>query len=264
VLALCFGCITSFKRLREKTVATNFIEPTPIGLVKESVATALRQAIVDGRLKPGERVVEGKWAMELGAAQASIREAINLLVAEGFLVKDAGRSARVVQYGEQDIACIYEVRAAIEGLAAQLACANKADLSPLKAAHEGMSGAAARGDMKALLQADLKFHLALTEASGNPLLADIARKMLLPLFAFIEIRVLSIGLGPEAWTTDLMYHEWVLRVIREGNPSLANQTVQQCMQRFAQSAYDVWEDVGGSPETQRPVAKASEHKRRHG
>ena len=78
--------------------------------------------------------IEGKWALELGAAQASIREAINLLMTEGFLVKDAGRSARVVQYSEQDIAHIYEVRSAIEGLAAQLACAPGVDVLPLQRA----------------------------------------------------------------------------------------------------------------------------------
>ena len=52
-------------------------------------------------------------------AQASVREAINLLITEGFLVRDAGRSARIVNYREQDVVRhIYEVRAAIEGLAA--------------------------------------------------------------------------------------------------------------------------------------------------
>src|SRR5215471_7455847 len=93
-------------------------ETVPGALLKEHLAARLKQAITSRRLAPGERVIEGKWAKEFGAAQASVREAINLLIAEGFLVKDAGRSARVVNYREQDIVHIYEVRAAMEGLAA--------------------------------------------------------------------------------------------------------------------------------------------------
>ncbi len=62
-------------------------------LVKEHLAGQLKDAIVQGRLSPGQRVVEGAWAREFGVAQASVREAINLLITEGFLVKSAGRSA---------------------------------------------------------------------------------------------------------------------------------------------------------------------------
>jgi DNA-binding GntR family transcriptional regulator len=217
-------------------------------LVKEHLASALKQAIMEGRLAPGQRVIEGKWAKEFGAAQASVREAINLLIAEGFMVKDAGRSARVVNYGERDIAQIYEVRAAIEGLAAQLVCAHGSDLSAMETAFRRMAAAKTKHDMKELIQSDLNFHIALTEAPGNPLLADIGRKLLFPLFAFIQMRVLNSGQGPEAWTGDMQHHRWMLQVIREGNPSLAGQFVQQCMNRFAAAAYAVWENVEGSVE----------------
>lgn len=90
-------------------------------LPKEQLASALKQVIVTGRLHAGQRVVETVWPQEFSVARASLREAINLLIAEGFLTKDAGRSARVVNYREQDVTHIYKVRAAIEGLAVQLA-----------------------------------------------------------------------------------------------------------------------------------------------
>ncbi len=197
---------------------------------------------------PGQRVVEGRWAREFGAAQASVREAINLLITEGFLIKDAGRSARVVTYRERDIADIYQVRAAIEGLAAQLACSTRADLSQVEAALDGMSAAVKNRAMKTLIQSDLEFHLALLEAAGNPPLAEIGRKLLFPLFAFIQMKVLSSRQGPEAWLDDLQYHRLMLQVIREGNPALSNEFVQHCIKRFAVSAYGVWENVGGSVE----------------
>jgi DNA-binding GntR family transcriptional regulator len=204
-------------------------EAPQISLLKENLAAALRQAILDGRLAPGDRVVEGRWAREFGAAQASVREAINLLIADGFLIKDAGRSARVVVYREKDIVDIYEVRAAIEGLAAQLACSNGADLSHMEAALDVMSSAVEKRAMKALIQSDLEFHLALMQASGNPLLADLGRKLLFPLFAFIQMKVLKSRQGPEAWLADLEYHRLILQVIRECNPALANEFVQHCI-----------------------------------
>lgn len=230
------------------STAPNPIQSGPGALLKEHLASALKQAIMEGRLTPGERVIEGKWAKEFGAAQASVREAINLLIAEGFLVKDAGRSARVVNYREQDIVHIYEVRAAVEGLAAQLIAAKGSDLSQLEAAFDRMAKAMAAHDMRALVRSDLDFHIALIEAPGNPLLADVGRKLLFPLFAFIQMRVLSSGQGPEAWGDDMQYHRWMLQIMREGNPSLAGQFVQQCIGRFAASAYEVWENKEGSVE----------------
>jgi DNA-binding GntR family transcriptional regulator len=193
-------------------------------------------------------VVESKWAGEFRVAQASVREAINLLIAEGFLVKSAGRSARVVNYRERDIVHIYEIRAAIEGLAAQLACATGADLSILETALHSMEHAVETRDMKKIIESDLEFHVALVQAPGNPLLADFGRKLLYPLFAFIEMRVVRSGQGPTAWIDDLEYHRGILQIIREGNPSLASQFVQHCIGRFAASAYAVWENVGGSVE----------------
>ena len=211
-------------------------------LVKESVAMTIKQAIMEGRLKPGERVIEGKWAQDLRAAQTSVREGINLLIAEGFLVKDAGRSARVVSYQELDVAQIFEVRAAIEGLAAELSSRKAVDLSPLEMALAKVRAAIQKEDLRELVQEDLQFHLALVEASGNPVLLDLARRLLLPFFAFIQIKLLAKGRTAESFKGDLIYHEFMLQAIREGNPALAEQVVRHCLSRLADSAHRFWSD----------------------
>jgi DNA-binding FadR family transcriptional regulator len=80
------------------------LDDTSHGIVlKEQLASALKQVIVTGRLHAGQRVVETAWPQEFSVAQACVREAINLLITEGFLVKDSGRSARVVNYREHDV-----------------------------------------------------------------------------------------------------------------------------------------------------------------
>ena len=232
-------------------------ELLPGALLKEHLASSIKQAIMQGRLAPGQRVIEGFWAREFGTAQASVREAINLLISEGFLVKDAGRSARVVSYCESDVARIYEVRGAMEGLAAQLACSSRADLSAVGAAYERMEGAVRLRDMKSLIESDLTFHLSLAEASGNPLVVDVLRRLLAPLFAFVQMRVITSGQGPEAWKCDLPRHKLIIRLIREGNPVLAGQFVQHSLTQFAASAYAVWENVDGTGEAHKQVAGAS-------
>jgi DNA-binding FadR family transcriptional regulator len=102
--------------------------------------------------------------------------------------------------------------------------------------------------MKELVQRDLDFHIALTRAPGNPVLAEIGAKFLFQLFAFIQIGVLTSEQGPDAWIGDLPNHRLVQHMISEGNPILAGQCVQHCIRPFAASAYAVWENVEGSIE----------------
>jgi DNA-binding GntR family transcriptional regulator len=115
----------------------------PQPLVKHELADRLRTEIMKGALRPGERIIEGRWATEFGVAQASIREAINILRDEGFVTKRSGRSARVLHLSEHDVVRLYQLRGAIEGLAARLAATSEADLSPLQFAVDGMREAVA-------------------------------------------------------------------------------------------------------------------------
>jgi DNA-binding GntR family transcriptional regulator len=247
----------------ERLMAVHSPETLQGALVKEHLASALKQSIMQGELTPGQRVIEGQWAKAFGVAQASVREAINLLIAEGFLVKDAGRSARVVNYDEHDVAQVYAVRGALEGLAAELACARGADVTYLETALHRMKRAAQAGDMKALIESDLEFHICLADASENPVLIDALRRLLSPLFAFILMRVLKSGQGPDAWTADLPRHEQIIELVREGNGALARQYVQHAITRFVKSAYRVWENVGGAVEAHSKGSDGARSRRRN-
>lgn len=209
-------------------------------LVKEHLARGIKDAIIAGRLSPGERVIEAVWAREFGVAQASVREAINLLIAEGFMVKSAGRSARVTRYTQEDVESIYQVRGALEGLAAQLACASQADLTPLEAALGQMETAAAGRSVKELIEADLAFHLALADASGNAPLIEILGRLLRPLFAFVLLRTMETHETVAGWAPSFARHREIINIIREDNPALAGQFVQHLVGRFVASAQAVW------------------------
>ncbi len=210
-------------------------------LVKDTVADHLRAEIASGALRPGVRIVEGAWARKFGVAQASIREAINLLAQEGFVTKASGRSARVVNLTEQDVLQIYEMRGALEGLAARLLATRSLDIGPLEQALDMMRRASKERRPAELIDTDLKFHLELCRLSNNPHVFDHARKLLLPLFAFVRIRVLSSGQDTSVWGKDFEAHQRIVDLIKEGQGEIAEAYVQRIMARFASTAYDNWE-----------------------
>ncbi|HTR65836.1 MAG TPA: GntR family transcriptional regulator [Terriglobales bacterium] len=211
------------------------------GLVKNDLAERLRKEIMNGSLPRGVRIVEGKWAQKFGVAQGSIREAINLLALDGFVTKEPGRSARVIHLSERDVEQLYEMRSALEGLAARLAAAAKADLSKLQAAVDAMRRAVIAGNCQDLIQHDLAFHLTLCELSGNAYIVDQSRRILLPFFAFVRMRVAASGQGTSAWDKDLEAHQRIIDLLNEGEGDVAEQYVKKAMARFAKTAYDNWE-----------------------
>src|SRR6195256_3047847 len=95
------------------------------------VIEELRQAILSGRRKPGERLVEERLADELGVSRNPVREAIRVLASEGLIEVTARRGASVVSMSEQEARETIEVRALLEGQNARLA-ARRHDKEVLK------------------------------------------------------------------------------------------------------------------------------------
>lgn len=214
------------------------------GLLKHNLANLLRTEIMNGVLRPKERIVEGKWARKFSVAQGSIREAINILALEGFVTKVSGRSARVVHFSEQDVLQLYQIRGAIEGLAARLVASAHSDVSALQIAVNGMREASAAGLREELLDCDCQFHLRLCEASGNPFVLEQGRRILLPFFAFVRIRVIASRQETSVWSRDLEAHQRIIDLISEGEGEIAEQYVKRIMNRFARTGYEDWEKRG--------------------
>ncbi len=225
----------------ERSNTPDSAKPTTVGLVKHNLADKLRKEILNGTLQPGTRIVEAKWASRYGVAQASIREAINILSQAGFVAKTAGRSARVIHLSEDDVAQIYQLRSVIEGLAARLAVESRANLNGLQAAMDVMRESAEARNCEALLDCDLLYHLELCELSGNRYLIEHAQRILLPFFAFVRMRVCTNGQNSSAWDRDLEAHQRIIDLLREGEAEVAEQYVKRAMERFAKTAYDNWE-----------------------
>jgi DNA-binding GntR family transcriptional regulator len=208
------------------------------GLVKNSLAARLRAEIMSGTLAWGARIIEGKWAPRFGVAQGCIREAINILAQDGFATKQSGRSARVIHLSERAVTQLYELRGVVEGLAARLAVGAHSDLTALQATVDAMRHSARSGNCESLLDHDLRFHLELCEIAHNPFVLEHARRILLPFFAFVRMRVTASGQQTSAWDSDLEAHQRIVDLLREGEGEVAEQYVRKAMTRFAQTAYD--------------------------
>ena len=222
-------------------------------LRKHEIAEVLLAEIVGGTLAPGEQISERTWAAKFGVAQASIREAINILAHEGFVTKESGRSARVVNLSEEDVVQLYQVRAGLEGMAGYLAASAGADVSPLQSIVQEMRRASEARDSKTLTDCDLQFHLELCRISGNPHLFSYAQKILQPFFAFVRMRVSVSGQGTSAWGQDVDAHQHIVDLIQEGEADLAEHYVKKCMVRFASTARKNWIQHDKRSEEQPPA-----------
>ncbi len=212
----------------------------PRGLLKENLAVQLREEILGGRLVPGEKIIEGRWARQLGVAQVSIREALNILAAEGFVTKGHGRSARVLRLRDADIIHIYQVRGALEGLAARLTIERKLPVQDLESAFEAMREAVQMNDLRKVVERVQQFHVCLLEKPGNPFLREYGRRLVIPLYAFTLMRALAKNLDANPWALQLANHQRILDSIRMGNAYLAEQVVIHVTNMFLESALKVW------------------------
>lgn len=218
----------------------NGATPPNNGLLKQSLAVQLREAILSGKLAPGEKIVERRWAREFGAAQVSVREALNILIAEGFVTKGHGRSARVLGLSDAAIIHTYQVRGALEGLAARIIVERKLPIADLEAAMAELRTAVEANDVRRVIDRVQQFHVCLLTKPGNPFLLENGLRLIVPLYAFTLMRALAKGLDASPWVPQVPNHQRIVDAIRMGNPHLAEQVVIHVTNHFMEHYLEVW------------------------
>ncbi|MGI6071779.1 MAG: GntR family transcriptional regulator [Lachnospiraceae bacterium] len=141
-------------------------EYTPL---RDIVFGNLREAIVTGRLKPGEHLTEIKLSKEMGVSRTPIREAIRKLQAEGLVIINPRKGAVVAPINEKDLREILEIRKALDNLACQLASsrASGEDIKKLRDINKVMARAVEDNDIMLIADKDVEFHETITLLSGN-------------------------------------------------------------------------------------------------
>ena len=147
------------------------LEATP-DLV-DRVYRRLGDAISDGTLAPGQRITQEEIAQQLAVSRQPVLQALRLLKKDGFVEDAPGRGLQVAQLDPVWIRNVYQVRGALDALAARLAAQRRYRIEA-RLLRQGRA-AAAGGDVKAMIEADLAFHAAIYAAAGNPLIAQSAQ-----------------------------------------------------------------------------------------
>ena len=147
--------------------------------LRDIVFKTLREAIVTGELKPGERLMEIRLANEMGVSRTPVREAIRKLEQEGLVTLIARKGAEVAPINARDLREVLEIRKALEGLACQLACqkATEEDLRGLREMNEMIRQAIEENDNERIAKLDSDFHECICVMSDNTQLISMLGRL---------------------------------------------------------------------------------------
>ena len=146
----------------------------------EGAVELIRDAILDGRLAPGERLKEGRLAEDLRISRTPVREALRALQAEGLIEFTSYQGATVRSYDAADLDDMYRLRALLEGHAASCA-ADRITSEELRALTESCGRLSALGpnaDVKELGAENLVFHNTILAAAGSDRLTGFLRSVI--------------------------------------------------------------------------------------
>ncbi len=147
--------------------------------LRDVVFQTLRQAILRGELKPGERLMEIHLAQKLGVSRTPVREAIRKLELEGLVEMIPRKGAIVSEITVSDLENVLEVRMALEELAVKRACKRitRRQLEELEQLSADFERALQGDDVGVYAQADVRFHDAIYLATGNIRLVQILNNL---------------------------------------------------------------------------------------
>ena len=180
--------------------------------LRDVVFNTLRDAILTGKLVPGERLMENQLAEKLGVSRTPVREALRMLELENLVELVPRKGAQVLDMSEKDITNILEVRSALEGLATSLACKKmtKEDLQQLKNMEVDFEKAVADNDVDHFVDIDEDFHDLIFAATENDKLINIFRNLRIQLYRY---RMAQAKNNETSMSTIVAHHRSIIRAI---------------------------------------------------
>jgi DNA-binding GntR family transcriptional regulator len=185
--------------------------------LRSLVCDELRRLVITGELAPGTRLVEDRLAARLGVSRNPVREALQTLASEGFVDLLPRRGAVVAQVTADQAEGLFDVRMALEPLAARLAARNAspAQVAQLEAVLETARLATDARELDVLAGCNTEFHQLVVAASGN----DYLSLLVAPMTRRVQwvFRASAGSRAPHSWTE----HEALLHAIADRDEELA-------------------------------------------
>ena len=202
----------------------------------EWVADAVREAIFAGRLRPGERLVEGKLAKDLDIGISPVREGLQELGYLGLVTHKLNRGTYVTQLSAKDVHQIYRLRAELEALSVKFALEApvRGDLSALQLCADQLKKAAAERDYPKFFEYDIDFHNEICRLASDPFLERCLLSLTTPLFAFVLIclKQQPILFDFETMAQD---HQRIVDLFKRKDPEAASREMAEIMHGFRET-----------------------------
>jgi DNA-binding GntR family transcriptional regulator len=184
----------------------------------------IRRAIVEGKIRPNERLIEADLAERLDVSRTPVRESMQRLAADG-LVVSRRRGWAVREHSPQEIQEIYEVRAALEGYAARLAAERATDamIAEIVNIHTSYVAELESTSRDRLLKHNDAFHNAVVAAAGNVRLAEQIERNT----AFYFIHRIAGFLSDDEVRVSIAGHQELVDALVARDPELAESAAQR-------------------------------------
>ena len=192
--------------------------------LREKILETIRDAILKGTMKPGERVSEPDLAERFGISRTPIREAFRQLESEGYLHVVPRKGAVVASLSERDIEEFYAIKIILEGFAARMAAdkLTDKDIDRLESINERLEKTKDEGDVKKFFRVHNEFHELFIKAAGNDKLYDMINQLVMK---FSRLRLASLS-QPGRMEISVEEHRNMIQAFRNHDGKRADSLVR--------------------------------------
>ena len=193
--------------------------------LREKILETIREAILKGHLKPGEKVAEPELAERFGISRTPIREAFRQLESEGYLTVIPRKGAVVAALSERDVQEFYAIKSILEGYAASLAAGNltEKELERLEAVNQKLRTLSKEGDVRYFYRVHNEFHEIFLKAADNKKLNELIHQLGMK---FNRLRMASLSVEGRM-EISVAEHEKLLEAFRRKDGDMAEKLVKQ-------------------------------------
>ncbi len=210
--------------------------------LREQIVFSLRDSIVRGELRAGQKLTEPELADKLGISRTPIREAFRQLESEGFLTVIPRRGAVVSSLTRKEIEEFYEIKSLLEGYAARIAATRitKKDIDKLKKINKQLEAIAESDDVEAFFRKNNEFHNTFIALCGNEKLLDI-RNTLVRRFLRYRLQALAV---PGRFMESVKQHRVIIRALAKKDGRRAEAVVVEHSLRSGEELAEQLEQSG--------------------
>lgn len=215
--------------------------------LRQQAAERLREAVISGRLAPGQRLIERELIGMLQVSRTVVREALRQLESEGLVAIVPNRGPVVRELSAGEARDLYTIRGALEGLAARLFVehAAAADVKRLAAALDVVEAAYRSGDADTILATKNRFYEVLFAGAGSEALSSLLNTVLARIWRWRALGISHPGRSPRRSQESVKDLKAILAAIRRGDADAAEKLTREEAQRAAAEVMRLIESGAG-------------------